>query len=48
LALLRGFEGFALPTSILIDAASNEIGRMVGDATWDHQDAQALIRFYLK
>jgi hypothetical protein len=43
-----GFDGLALPTSILIDPQGNEIGRMVGDAAWDRPDARALIRHYLK
>ena len=36
-----------LPTTILIDQAGNEIGRVVGPAEWDSPEAVALMRHYL-
>ncbi len=45
--LYRAFGGRALPTTILIDADGNELGRLVGPAEWDTPEASALIRYYL-
>jgi len=36
-----------LPTTLLIDRAGREVGRMEGDAAWDSTDAEALIRHYV-
>lgn len=38
---------FGMPTSVLIDKDGNLIGRLVGPAEWDHEDAKALIRAVL-
>ncbi len=46
-ALYRAFGGRVLPTTILIDADGNELGRLVGPAEWDRPEALALIRYYL-
>ena len=37
------FKAFGLPTTLLISPEGEEIGRMVGPAHWDSEDAQALI-----
>ena len=34
---------FGIPTSILIDAEGREIGRLIGPAEWDSEDAKRLI-----
>ena len=47
-ASLRPLQVSALPTSILIDRAGREVGRMSGEAKWDGQDAKALIRHYIE
>lgn len=36
-------RAFGLPTTLLISPDGNEIGRMVGPAEWDGDDAQSLI-----
>ena len=36
-------KGFGLPTTILIAADGNEVGRIVGPAHWNSDDAKALI-----
>ncbi len=36
-----------LPTTVLIDPAGRELGRLAGDADWDGPEAVALIRHYL-
>ncbi|GLQ05283.1 TlpA family protein disulfide reductase [Sneathiella chinensis] len=38
---------FGLPASILVDRQGNEIGRLVGPAEWDSEDAKALLRHYI-
>ncbi len=45
--LFRAMGGRGLPTTILIDADGNEIGRIAGAAEWDTPEALALIRYYL-
>ncbi len=46
-ALFRAMGGRGLPTTILIDADGNELGRIAGAAEWDTPEALALIRYYL-
>ncbi|MFQ5347596.1 MAG: multiheme c-type cytochrome, partial [Rhodothalassiaceae bacterium] len=41
----RAFGQGALPTTILIDPAGREVGRLIGSADWDSAAALALIRF---
>ena len=36
-----------LPTTLLIDREGNELGRLVGLAEWDTEEAIALMRFYI-
>jgi thiol-disulfide isomerase/thioredoxin len=36
-----------MPTTILMNAEGNEIGRLIGPAAWDSPEAQALIKSYL-
>lgn len=48
MALFRALGGRSLPTTILIDARGNELGRLVGPAEWDRPEALALIRYYLE
>jgi thiol-disulfide isomerase/thioredoxin len=38
-ALLRAFNAFGLPLTVLIDPQGREIGRAVGPAQWDSKDA---------
>ncbi len=38
---------FGLPTTILIDHDGNEVGRMIGPAEWDSDEAVAVIRHYI-
>lgn len=40
----RALAVFGLPTSILIDAHGRELGRLIGDALWDSDDARTLIK----
>ncbi len=42
--LARAFGIIGLPTSILIDRAGREVGRIEGSAEWDAAEAHALIR----
>lgn len=44
LAIMRGFEAFALPFTVLIDAEGREIGRASGPQDWDHPDVVAYLR----
>lgn len=39
IALLRAFNAFGLPLTVLIDPQGREIGRAVGPAQWDSKDA---------
>lgn len=43
----RGSGVRGLPTTLIVDRAGREIGRMEGDAVWDAPEAQALIRHYM-
>ncbi len=43
-AVARGLGAIGLPTTILIDRQGRELGRIVGPAEWDSDDALALIR----
>ena len=36
-----------LPTTLLIDREGNELGRLVGLAEWDSEEAVALMRYYI-
>ena len=45
--LERAFATFGLPTSILIDAAGREVGRVQGAAEWDAPEARELIRHFM-
>lgn len=42
--LLSGFAVPGLPTTVLINAGGNEVGRVVGVAEWDTDDAVAFLR----
>lgn len=35
---------FGMPTTILIDAQGREVGRLLGEAEWDSEDAKKLIK----
>jgi thiol-disulfide isomerase/thioredoxin len=35
---------FGMPTTILIDAQGREVGRLLGEAEWDSEDARKLIK----
>ena len=37
-----------LPATLLIDAEGREIGRLLGPAEWDSDDAKRLIRAQMK
>ena len=39
---------FAMPSSILIDAEGREVGRLLGEADWNSEDAKKLIRSVLQ
>ncbi|HEY0299713.1 MAG TPA: TlpA disulfide reductase family protein [Rhizomicrobium sp.] len=41
IALLRAFNAFGLPLTVLIDPQGREIGRAVGPAQWDNSEAIA-------
>ena len=40
----RAFGAFGLPTTIVIDREGQEIGRLLGPAEWDGEEAMGLIR----
>jgi thiol-disulfide isomerase/thioredoxin len=42
--LSRAMGALGLPTSMLLDRAGRVVGRLVGPAEWDSQEAQTLIR----
>ena len=44
MAVMRGFEAFALPFTVLIDAEGREIGRASGPQDWGHPDVLAYLR----
>lgn len=41
-------KAIGLPTTVLINAEGNEVGRLVGPAEWDTPEAKALIRAALR
>jgi hypothetical protein len=41
-------RAIGLPVTVLIDAEGREIGRLVGPAEWDSEDAKRLIRAVMK
>ncbi|MEZ5757560.1 MAG: TlpA disulfide reductase family protein [Emcibacteraceae bacterium] len=43
----RGLKTNALPTSILINAEGEEVGRLIGPADWNSGDAKALINYFI-
>ena len=43
----RAFAALGLPTTLLVDRAGNEVGRLVGPAEWDGPAAEALIRHFI-
>jgi len=42
-AIARDTEAFGMPTTVLIDRQGKELGRMIGPAEWDSNQAKALI-----
>jgi thiol-disulfide isomerase/thioredoxin len=40
----RAFGAYGLPTTIVIDREGREIGRLLGPAEWDSEEAMTLIR----
>jgi thiol-disulfide isomerase/thioredoxin len=44
----REFKVEALPVSVIIDRDGREVGRLVGPAEWDSQQAVTLLRHYLE
>lgn len=45
---MRGLKPRGLPTSILVGRDGVELGRLEGDAEWDAEEAEALIKYYLR
>jgi thiol-disulfide isomerase/thioredoxin len=45
--LMRALSVHGLPTTILFNRDGREIGRLVGPAEWDSDEAVALLRHYL-
>jgi thiol-disulfide isomerase/thioredoxin len=43
-ALLRGFKGQGLPTTVLIDKQGREIGRVTGAAEWDTPETVGFLK----
>jgi thiol-disulfide isomerase/thioredoxin len=43
----RGFGAVGLPVSFLVDREGREVGRLIGPAEWDSDDAVRLIRHFL-
>jgi thiol-disulfide isomerase/thioredoxin len=41
-------KAIGMPTTLLIDAEGREIGRLVGPAEWDSEDAKRLVRAHLE
>jgi thiol-disulfide isomerase/thioredoxin len=44
----RAFGITVFPTTVLIDKAGREVGRLEGPAEWATPDARALIRYFIK
>ena len=42
------FKVVGLPATLLLDAQGREIGRLLGPAEWDSEDAKRLIRSLLQ
>lgn len=42
--ILRGVGAVGLPTTLIIDRAGNEVGRVVGPAEWDAPEVVALLK----
>jgi hypothetical protein len=47
-ALLRALKGPGIPITVLINPEGMVVGRLIGDAEWNSQEAQSLIRYYLE
>ncbi len=45
---LRAFKARGLPTTLVIGAAGQELGRLEGDAYWDFPEAVALIQHHIE
>jgi thiol-disulfide isomerase/thioredoxin len=43
----RAFGAYGLPTTIVLDREGREVGRLLGPAEWDGEDAMSLIRAVL-
>lgn len=43
----RSWGAVGLPTTFLLDREGREVGRLVGPAAWDSEDAKALIRHFI-
>jgi hypothetical protein len=43
----RAFGAFGLPTTIVIDREGQEVGRLLGPAEWDSEEAITLVRAVL-
>ncbi|MEQ9640154.1 MAG: TlpA disulfide reductase family protein [Alphaproteobacteria bacterium] len=48
MATHRAFGTKGLPTTVLLDAEGREVGRLVGPAEWDSDDARDLVRYYVE
>lgn len=46
-ALQRAFKVFGLPTTVLLDAEGRELGRLVGPAEWNSDEARRLIGHFM-
>ena len=46
-SILRDLDVVGIPTTLLVDSKTREIGRVVGPAKWDSPKAVALVRRYL-
>ena len=44
---LRTFRVYGLPTTFLLDRDGNEVGRMIGPAEWNTDEAKALLRYFI-
>ena len=43
----RALGAYGLPTTVVIDRQGREVGRLLGPAEWDSEEAMALIRAVL-
>ncbi len=46
-SIARSLKSNALPTSVIINAEGNEVGRLLGPAAWNSGDAKVLINFII-